>query len=87
MNLNSFQDIILGVNCLLAEASQHISVTVNMKDASGNILKTHTFTDVPMEPNLITRATRSFFHSAANFSFTLDTTLDPTYEFEFEFEF
>lgn len=83
MNLNSFQNISLGVNCLLAEASQHISVTVNMKDASGNIVRTRTFTDVPMEPNRITRATGFFFHSAANSSFTLDTTLDPTYEFEF----
>ena len=40
-----------------------------MKDASGNIIKT--------------RATGSFFHSAANSSFTLDTTSDSTYEFEF----
>ena len=79
MNLNSFQDIILGVNCLLSEASQHISVTVNMKDASGNIVRTRTFSDVPMEPNRTTRVTGFFFHSAANSSFTLD----PTYEFEF----
>lgn len=83
MNLNTFKNAMLGVNCLLSEASQHISVTVNMKDASGNILKTHTFTDVLMESNRITRATGPFFHSATNSSFTLDTTLDPTYEFEF----
>ena len=83
MNLNSFKNAMLGVNCLLTEASQHISVTGNMKDASGNIVRTRTFADVPMEPNRITRATASFFHSAANSSFTLDTTLDPTYEFEF----
>ena len=69
--------------CLMAEASQHISVTVNMKDASGNIVRTRTLSNVPMEPNRITRATGSFFHSAANSSFTLDTTLDPTYDFEF----
>ena len=83
MNLGTFQNNLLGVNCLLSEASQHISVTVNMKDASGNIVRTRTFSDVPMEPNRITRATGSFFHSAANSSFTLDTTLDTTYEFEF----
>ena len=73
----------MSVNCLLSEASQHISVTVNMKDASGNIVRIRTFSDVPMEPNRITRVTGSFFHSAANSSFTLYTTLDPTYEFEF----
>ena len=83
MTLNTFKNNNLGVNCLLAEASQHISVTVNMKDASGNIVRTRTFTDVPMEPHRITRATGSFFHSAANSSFTLSTTLDSTYEFEF----
>lgn len=83
MNLNTFKNAMLGVNCLLSEASQHISVTVNMKDASGNIVRTCTFSDIPMEPNRITRATGPFFHSATNSSFTLDTTLDPTYEFEF----
>ena len=83
MNMDTFQNNLLGVNCLLSEASQHISVMVNMKDASGNIVRTRTFSDVPMEPNRITRATGSFFHSAANSSFTLDTTLDTTYEFEF----
>lgn len=83
MNLGTFQNNLLGVNCLLSEASQHISVTVNMKDAAGNIVRTRTFSDVPMEPNRITRATAPFFHSATNSSFTLDTTLDPTYEFEF----
>lgn len=67
MNLGTFQNNLLGLNCLLAEASQHISVTVNMKDASGNIVRTRTSSDVPMKPNRI----------------TLDTTLDPTYEFEF----
>lgn len=77
MNLGTFQNNLLGVNCLLSEASQHISVTVNMKDASGNIVRTRTFSDVPMEPNRITRATGSFFHSTANSSFILDTTLDP----------
>ena len=76
INLSIFQNNLLGVNCLLAEASQHISVTVNM-NASGNIVRTRTFFDVPMEPNRITRATGSFFHSAANSSFTLDTTPDP----------
>ena len=85
MNLGTFQNNLLGVNCLLVEASQHISVTVNIKDAFGNIVRTHTFSDVPMEPNRITRATGPFFHSATNSSFTIDTTLDPTYEFEFEF--
>lgn len=79
MNLNTFKNAMLGVNCLLTEASQHISVTMKMKDASGNIVRTRTFSDVPMEPNRITRATGFFFHSAANSSFTLD----PTYEFEF----
>lgn len=83
MNLSTFKNAMLGVNCLLSEASQHISVTVNMKDASGNIVRTRTFSDVLMEPNRITRATGSFFHSAVNSSFTLDTTLDPTYEFDF----
>ena len=83
MGISTFQNIPLGVNCLLSEASQHISVTVNMKDASGNIIKSRTFSDVPMKPHRITRATGSFFHSEANSSFTLSTTLDPTYEFEF----
>ena len=83
MGISTFQNIPLGVNCLLSEASQHISVTVNMKDASGNIIKSRTFSDVSMEPNRITRAIGYFFHSAVNSSFTLDTTLDPTYEFEF----
>ena len=83
MGISTFQNVPLGVNCLLSEASQHITVTVNMKDASGNIIKSRTFSDVPMEPNRITRATGSFFHSAATSSFTLSTTLDPTYEFEF----
>ena len=83
LSISTFQNELLGVNCLLSEASQHISVTVNMKDASGNIIKSRTFSDVPMEPHRITLATGSFFHSEANSSFTLSTTLDPTYEFEF----
>ena len=83
LSISTFQNELLGVNCLLSEASQHISVTVNMKDASGNIIKSRTFSDVPMKPHRITRATGSFFHSEANSSFTLSTTLDPIYEFEF----
>ena len=83
MSISTFKNNPLGVNCLLSEASQLISVTVNMKDASGNIVRTRTFSDVPMKPHRITRATGSFFHSEANSSFTLSTTLDPMYEFEF----
>ena len=83
LSISTFQNELLGVNCLLSEASQLISVTVNMKDASGNIIKSRTFSDVPMKPYRITRATCSFFHSEANSSFTLSTTLDPMYEFEF----
>ena len=66
MNLGTFQNNLLGVNCLLAEASQHISVTVNMKDASGNIVRTRTFSDVPMEPNRITRATSLAPHTSSS---------------------
>lgn len=79
----TFQNVTLGVNCLLTENPQNVSITVNMKDASGAIVKTRTFTNIPMTPHRITRATGSFFHSSANSSFTLDTSLDPMYEFTF----
>lgn len=79
----TFQDVLLGVNCLLTENPQNVSITVNMKDASGAIVKTRTFTNIPMAPHRITRATGSFFHSSVNSSFTLDTSFDPMYEFTF----
>lgn len=82
MNLDSFKNILLGVNCFVTENPQNISVTVNMKDASGAVIKSRTFTDVPMAPHRVTRATGSFFNSSSNTSFVLDNTDDPMYNFE-----
>lgn len=80
---NTFQNVSLAVSCLLTENPQNVSITVNMKDASGAIVKTRTFTNIPMASHRITRATGSFFHSTVNSSFTLDTTFDPMYQFTF----
>ena len=79
----TFQNVTLGVNCLLTENPQNVSITVNMKDASGAIVKTRTFTNISMTPHRITCATGSFFPSSVNSSFTLDTTFDPIYKFTF----
>lgn len=80
---NTFKGVALIVHCYLKESSQNISVTANMKNASGGIVKSMTFNDVPMAPHRITRANGQFFHSSANGSFTFDTTDDQRYDFSF----
>ena len=67
----------------ITQNPQNISVTVNMKDASKNIVRTRTFTDVPMAPHRITSLTGSFFHSSAESSFIIDTTDDAMYTITF----
>ena len=81
--LTTFQNVLLGVYCFLTQNPQNISVTVNMKDASGNIVKSRTFDDVPMAPQRITRAKGSFFNSTATFSFVLDSNYDTRYDYVF----
>lgn len=80
---NTFKNVALIVHCFLKGQSQTISVTANMKNASGGIVKSKMFTDVPMAPHRITRATGQFFHGSANGSFTFDDTDDTRYDFSF----
>lgn len=80
---NTFKDKALSIYCFLKENPQNISATVNMKDASGNIVKTRTFDNVPMAPHRITRASGQFFQPSASGSFTFDKTDDTMHEFYF----
>ena len=51
------------------------SVTVNATDADGNILKTHTFTDVPIRNNYRTIYTGNFFRDTSfSSTFVVDDT-------------
>ena len=62
----------LGVFCLVTEAEQIVDVIINMKDESGNLVKSRTFSNVPLKPNNVTRATGAFFNSSTKTSFLFD---------------
>ena len=72
----TFQNVLLGINCFLTENAQNLSITVNMKDASGAVVKTRTFTDVPMEVHRATRATGSVIVEFKNGPYDPLTTED-----------
>lgn len=79
----TFKNVNLGIHCFLKDNPQNISVVINMKDASGNIVKTRTFDNVPMAPHRITRAKGNFFPLSASGSFTFDDSDDDTHLISF----
>ena len=66
----------LGANCLVTGDSQVVDVEVNMKDASGNVVKSRTFTNVTLKPRMATRATGTFFNSSTKLSLAFDDNID-----------
>ena len=62
-----------------------MSITLNAIDANGNTRLTHTFTDVPMAVNQITRYTGELFRTSvnANGSITADTEWNAVNEYTF----
>ena len=80
----TFKGVSLSVQCLLTAETQSIDITVNMKDAEGETVKSRTFNNVEMKPHRDTKATGPFFHSAVNGSFLFDTTDDDAHIVDFE---
>ena len=80
----TFKGVSLSVQCLLTAETQSIDITVNMKDAEGETVKSRTFKNVEMKPHRDTKATGPFFHSTVNGSFLFDTTDDDTHIVNFE---
>ncbi|MGN1229492.1 MAG: fimbrial protein [Prevotella sp.] len=80
INGGTFKEKLLGLHCLVTENPQNVDVTINMKDASGNVVKSRTLTDVPMAPHRVTRATGNFFGSLTKTNFLFDTEDDPAYD-------
>ena len=80
MKGETFKEKSLSVHCLVTENPQNVNVTINMKDASGNVVKSLTLTDVPMAPHRITRATGNFFGSSTKTNFLFDTEDSPLYD-------
>ena len=80
MKGETFKEKLLGLHCLVTENPQKVNVTINMKDASGNVVKSRTLTDVPMAPHRVTRATGNFFDSSTKTNFLFDTEDDPVYD-------
>lgn len=79
----TFQNLPLAVNCFITSNPENLTITVNMRDASDDIVMSRTFTDVPMAPHRVTRATGSFFTSTTGSSFTLDTSDDTMLDIPF----
>ena len=80
MKGETFKEKSLSVHCLVTENPQNVNVTINMKDASGNVVKSLTLTDVPMAPHRVTRATGNFFGSSTKTNFLFDTEDTPLYD-------
>ena len=80
----TFKGVSLSVQCLLTAETQSIDITVNMKDAEGETVKSRTFNNVEMKPHRDTKATGPFFHSTVNGSFLFDTTDDTSHVVNFE---
>ena len=80
----TFKGVCLAVQCLLTSETQSIDITVNMKDADGETVKSRTFTNVEMKPHRVTQATGPFFHSTVNGSFLFDTTDDTSHVVNFQ---
>ena len=80
----TFKGVSLSVQCLLTAETQSIDITVNMKDAEGETVKSRTFKNVEMKPHRDTKATGPFFHSTVNGSFLFDTTDDDAHIVNFE---
>lgn len=81
---NSLKGVNLNAQCFLASETQSIDVTVNMRDASGSVVKTRDFKSIPMKQHRVTQASGPFFHSTANVSFLFDITDDATHFVNFE---
>ena len=79
---NSFKNVTLSTQCFVTSSEQKVSVTINMKDASGNVVKTRTLSNVSLHPHRVTQVTGSFFHASSNGSFTFDTSDDPMIEID-----
>ena len=80
----TFKGVSLSVQCLLTAETQSIDITVNMKDAEGETVKSRTFNNVEMKPHRDTKATGPFFHSTVNGSFLFDTTDDDAHIVDFQ---
>ena len=80
----TFKGVSLSVQCLLTAETQSIDITVNMKDAEGETVKSRTFNNVEMKPHRDTKATGPFFHSTVNGSFLFDTTDDTSHVVNFQ---
>ena len=80
----TFKGVCLAVQCLLTSETQSIYITVNMKDADGETVKSRTFKNVEMKPHRVTQATGPFFHSTVNGSFLFDTTDDTSHVVNFQ---
>ena len=80
----TFKGVSLSVQCLLTAETQSIDITVNMKDADGETVKSRTFKNVEMKPHRVTQATGPFFHSTVNGSFLFDTTDDTSHVVNFQ---
>ena len=79
----AFKNMVFGTYCFLTDNTENITVTVNMKDASDNIVKSHTFENVPMAPHRATRATGMFFHASVNGGFVFDAEEDAMVNIQF----
>lgn len=79
----AFKNILFSVHCLLTQNPELVDLTVNMKDASGAVVRTRTFSDIELAPHRITRLKGSFFHSAVESSYIFDTSEDPRVDITF----
>ena len=79
----TFQNTQLNVHFLLTQNPESVDLTVNMKDASGAIVRTRTFSNIEVAPHRSTRLTGSFFHSSVESSFIFDIVEDPRVDIPF----
>ena len=79
----TFKNVLFNVHCLLTQNPELVDFTVNMKDASGAVVRTRTFSDIELAPHRTTRLAGPFFHSAVESSYIFDTSEDPRVDITF----
>lgn len=67
----------------LPEGVSSLDVSVKAKDAEGNIIVSHSFEEVEMQTNYITRYTGSFFDKSHETTISVDSEWDDTIENEY----
>lgn len=67
----------------LSGNEEGITVSATAKDADGNVIVSHTFDNVEMQTNYITRYTGSFFDKSHETSVSVDSEWDDTIEIEY----